>query len=329
MKNIIILITFLILSCSNNSERLFKETRTAMYTITSITIYSKDEDSAKKIIDDVFKELQRLEKLLNYYSKDSEIALINQYAGIKPVKVSKETIEIIEKSCKAAEITEGGFDITLGPVISLWDFKSKKIPSEEALKKAISHVDYKKIVIDKGQQTVYLAKKGMEINLGGIIKGYAADKSVNLLKERGIKGGIVSIGGDIKVFGLKTDLSMWNVGIQNPRVTKKEDELLGTVYLKDKCISTSGDYEKYFIFNDKRYHHIINPKTGMPAEGIRSITIVTDEGAFCDALATGLFVMGSKRAMEKMSEFGIDGMIVTEQGEILMTPFFKENFKKI
>lgn len=329
MKKLFFIITILILSCTNNSDRLFKESRLAMYTITSITVTTNDERIAKEAINDVFEELKRLESLLNYYSKDSEISLINNNAGIRPVRVSKDTLEVIEKSLQASYISDGGFDITLGPVISLWDFKSKIVPTHKKIKDALSYVDYKKIIIDKGNQTVYLSKKGMEINLGGIIKGFSADKAVQILKARGIKGGIVSIGGDIKTFGLRPDLSKWNVGIQNPRPSGKADELLGTVSLTDKCISTSGDYEKYFMLNSKRYHHIINPKTGMPSEDISSITIIADEGAYCDALATGLFVLGSSMAINKMKEIGIGGMIVTDNGEMLMTPWFESIFQKI
>ncbi|HIJ60984.1 MAG TPA: FAD:protein FMN transferase [Nitrospirae bacterium] len=329
MKFILLLVVIFLLSCSDNSERLFKETRSAMYTVTSVTVTCKDEKVAKKAIDEVFEEFKRLENMLNYYSPHSEITLINKSAGIKPVRVSKETFEIIEKSLEASRLTEGGFDITLGPVIKLWDFKSKIIPSQESIKQALSYVDFNKIILDKKEQSIYLSKKGMEINLGGIIKGYSADRAIKILKERGLKGAIVSVGGDIQGFGLKADLTTWNVGIQNPGPLDSKDELIGTVSFSDKCISTSGDYEKYFILNDKRYHHIINPKTGMPSEGISSITIIAEEGAFCDALATGLFVLGPTKALNKMQQKGIEGMIITDKGVRLMTSWFEKNFKTI
>lgn len=317
----ILLVCTSLIGCSER-EHVFKETRSAMHTITTITLSVKNQDEAKKAIDEAFLEIQRLEKILNYYDTNSEISKINNHAGIRPVMVSNETFEVIEKSIKAAEITDGGFDITAGPLIKLWDFKSKKIPHEKSIKKAISLVGYKSIILNKYDNTVFIKRKGMEINLGGIIKGYAAEKVADLLRSKGIKGGIVSIGGDIKTFGLKPDKKGWLVGIQNPRPKNDKDELVGAVELSDKCISTSGDYEKFFEADGKRYHHILDLKTGYPSRGIISITVVTDDGAMCDALSTGLFTMGVDKAKEVMKKYAIDGLIIDDEGRTHKTDLF-------
>lgn len=323
-----LLLLIALISCNRQANRLFKETRSAMYTVTSISVAAPNEAAAKEAIDAAFRELQRLEDLLNYHSDKSEISAINRNAGIKPVSVSPETMEIIEKSLSAAALTEGGFDITMGPVISLWDFKAKRMPDDAHIKKALSRVGYKDIQIDCAAKTVYLRHRGMEINLGGIIKGYAAEKTSELLKGMGIKGGIVSIGGDIKAFGLRPDGKGWNVGIQEPRPKMDKDELLGSIAISDRCISTSGDYEKFFEKEGKRYHHILDPKTGMPSQGIRSITVIASNGAFCDALSTGLFILPPDRALLRMRQEGIEGLIIDDKGQMHMTEWFENNLKR-
>ncbi|MCX8028180.1 MAG: FAD:protein FMN transferase [Thermodesulfovibrionales bacterium] len=310
-------------------ERIYKETRSAMYTITTITVTANDKDTAKKAIDDAFIEIERLERMLNYYDDKSEIAKINRNAGISPVKVSSETFELVFLSIKASEMTEGGFDITAGPIIRLWDFKTKRIPSKEDIKRNLSLVGYRSIIMDKANSTVFISKKGMEINPGGIIKGYASEKVSQLLISKGIKSGVVAIGGDIKTFGLKPDGKGWIVGIQHPRPQKSKDELLGSLELSNQCISTSGDYEKFFEVDGIRYHHILNLKTGYPAQGMMSVTVVTDNAAMCDALATGLFTMGVEKAMQTMKKYGIEGLIVDEKGQSHPTDLFLKRMIKI
>ncbi len=320
--------TLLALSCQRKGDRLFKETRHAMYTITSLTVVASTETHAKGAIEAAFNELKRLEAMLNYYSKHSEVSQINQMAGIGPVKVSKETLEIVSKSLEASRLTEGGFDITVGPLIALWDFEAKRVPLPSDIKRALKKVGYKELVVDTSKGTVFLQKRGMEINLGGIIKGYAAHKATEVLKARGIKAGIVSVGGDIQAFGHRPDGKGWNIGIQEPRPKVNKDEIIGSIAISDRCISSSGDYEKYFEQGDKRYHHILNPTTGFPAEGIRAITVVATEGALCDALATGLFVLGVDRALQRMVDKGIEGLIIDDRGQVHMTPWFRRHFIK-
>ncbi|MDI6801140.1 MAG: FAD:protein FMN transferase [Thermodesulfovibrionales bacterium] len=322
MHKIFFIILFLIMAaCSPAKDKLYKETRSAMYTIVSITVSSNSEDKAKRAIDDAFAELGRLEKLLNYYSKDSEITLINRNAGIMPVVVSNETFELLEEAVYVSENTEGAFDITAGVIIDLWDIDKQIIPDEKSLSERVRLVGYKNIVLNKNSRTVFLRKKGMQINPGGIIKGYAADKAAEVIKKRGINSGIVAVGGDIKTFGIRPDSKPWKVGIQNPRQEDigGKDEITASVDLTDSAISTSGDYKRFFVKDGKVYHHILNPKTGYPADKCRSVTVIAKKGVHSDAFSTGIFVLGPQKGIEVLKENGLEGIIMDNDRNIFFT----------
>lgn len=328
---------FCFLSCTPTQERLYKETRTSMYTIVSITVSTDSEEKAKIAIDKAFDELERIAGLLNFYSEDSEVSMINKNAGEKPIKVSPETLEIIDKALYVSENTEGAFDITVGHVVRLWDFQNKVLPDGKIIKEKLKLVGYKNVIVDKEKSTVFLKTKGVQIDLGGIIKGYAADKAVEVLKNNGIKSGIVAIAGDIKVFGKRPDGMEWNVGIQNPRPKASSEfgvrssglknEILAIVNLSDMAISTSGDYERFFIKDGKRYHHLLDPKTGYPAYGCQSVTVITKDAAFTDAFATGIFIFGNQKGMDVLKKLGFDGVIVDKDGKILVTEGIKDKIK--
>jgi thiamine biosynthesis lipoprotein len=298
-----------------------------MYTIVSITVSSDSEEKAKKAIDRAFNELDRLARLLNFYSEDSEISMINRNAGNKPVKVSPETLEIIEKALYVSGNTEGAFDITVGPVVRLWDFQNKVLPDKKLIKEKLKLVGYKNVIVDKEKSMVFLKTKGVQIDLGGIIKGYAADKAVEVLMKNGIKSGIVAVAGDIKTFGKRPDGELWNVGIQNPRQKREKDEIIAAIGLSDMAISTSGDYQRFFIKDGKRYHHLLNPKTGYPAYGCQSVTIITKDAAFTDAFATGIFILGHQKGVGVLKKLGFDGVIVDKDGKIHATEGIKEKIK--
>ena len=314
------LLLCLLVSCGPGEKRLYKETRASMYTIVEITVSSDSQQKAKTAIDNAFGELERLAKLLNFYAEDSEISAVNRNAGNKPVRVSPETVEIIEKALYVSENTGGAFDITVGPLVRLWDFQKKIIPDRAIVKEKLKLVGYKHIVIDKEASTVFLKTKGIQIDLGGIIKGFAADKAVEILKQQGIKAGIVAIAGDIKTFGIRPDGGLWKVGIQNPRQQTDKDEITATIAMTDMAISTSGDYERYFIIDGKRYHHILNPKTGYPADECRSVSIIAKDGSITDPFSTGIFILGAEKGIKLLEEMGIDGIIVDKNGKIHTTP---------
>ncbi|HWR89689.1 MAG TPA: FAD:protein FMN transferase, partial [Dissulfurispiraceae bacterium] len=211
----------------------------------------------------------------------------------------------------------------LGQVIESWDFEKKTIPGKEEINEKMIRVGYRNIILDRGQRTVFLKKGGMQINLGGILKGYAADKAVDVLRENGIRSGIVAIGGDIRAFGSRPGGEPWKVGVQNPRQTGKDDEILATVNLTDRAISTAGDYERYYIRDGVRYHHILDPKTGYPAKGCRSVTVIAADGITADGFDTGLFVLGPAKALSILGKLGLDGIVVDEDGKVFVTDGIK------
>jgi len=302
-----------------------------MDTLVAINVVSDSDEKADKAMDSAFGEIENLDRMLNFFSARSELSMINKNAGLSPVRISAETLDIIENAINASKETGGAFDPTIGPEISLWDFSAKKMPDDESIKKKLRLVNYKKIMIDRERSTAYLKDKGMLIDLGGIAKGYASDKAVVELKKNGITSGLVSVAGDIKAFGLKPDGKPWRVGIQNPRSTGDHDEIMATIELNDMAISTSGDYKRFFMMDGKRYHHILDPATGYPAGGCRSVSIMAKDEVNTDSFSTGIFVLGPKKGMEVLKQMGFEGVIVDKNGGIYTTPGLrgKLEFKRI
>ncbi|MBM9605309.1 FAD:protein FMN transferase [Desulfopila inferna] len=307
-----------------NRKRIFKESRNSLYTIVTITVATNSEELAKTAIDAAYQELDRLGKLLNFYADNSELSAVNQNAGNAPVIVSPDTLEIIKAAVFAGGQTNGGFDVTIGPVVKLWNFKDKTMPTKDQVTENLADVGFKNIVIDEAASTVFLKKAGVQIDLGGIIKGFAADKAVEILKRHGIEDGIVAVAGDIATFGTQLNGRPWHIGIQNPRQEGNDDALLATVDLRDKGISTSGDYQRFFIADGVRYHHLLNPKTGFPESLCRSVTIIAEKTALTDAFATGIFVMGPDEGMKVLERLGMDGIIVDSKGNVLLTEGIKD-----
>jgi len=321
---IILILLTAVFSCSPGKDSVYKKTMPLMDTIVSITVVAESSDTAEKAIEITFAQIGRFGDLINFYSDNSELAEINRNAGVHSVKVSPQTLDVIGKAVSAAEKSGGAFDPTIGPIVKLWDFLNKKKPAESEIVKALPLVNYKDILIDRADSTVFLKRKGMMIDLGGIAKGYAVDLAVESLKKEGILSGLVSIAGDIRTFGMKPDKRPWIIGIKNPRQTGEKDELVAKIRLSEKAISTSGDYERYFISEDKRYHHLLDPKTGMPASGCRSVSIVTDRAVDTDAFSTAIFILGAVKGMKVVKEMGMDAMIIDSSGTIHMTDAIKE-----
>lgn len=321
---ILVLLTTAI-SCSPDKDSVFKKTMPLMDTIVSITVVADSKGAAEQAMEKTFAEISRFGDLINFYSDKSELAEINRNAGIHSVKVSSGTLDVIDKAVSVAEKSGGAFDPTIGPIVNLWDFLKKKRPMENEIARTLPLVRYKDILINRSDSTIFLKRKGMLIDLGGIAKGYAADLAVESLKREGILSGLVSIAGDIRTFGMKPDKGPWTIGIKNPRQTGEKDEIVARIRLSNKAISTSGDYERYFISDDKRYHHLLDPKTGMPALGCRSVSIVTDNAVNTDAFSTAVFILGPERGMKLVREMGMDAMIIDSSGMIHITDGIKEN----
>lgn len=327
---LLLIVYFLLLPSCTQKEKVYRKSRILMDTLVTVNVVSDSSDKAERAIDIVFDEIAKLDSMLNFFSDKSELSIINKNAGLSEVRVSQETIEVIEKAIYASEKTDGAFDATIGPEISLWDFPNKIKPDDKTIRERLSLVNYKLIHINKERSTVYLEKRGMLLDLGGIAKGYAADRAVAVLKRIGIKSGLVSVAGDIKAFGLKPDGRAWVVGIRNPRAIGNDDDIMATIELRDAAISTSGDYERYFIVDGKRYHHILDPKTGYPADECQSVTVIAKDGVYTDSFSTGVFVLGPERGMAALKEMGFEGLIVDSSGSIKTTQGLKDRieFKK-
>jgi len=301
-----------------NPSNLFKYHQVAMGTVIEITLIADDEEAANKASLQAFQEIKRIETLMSPWLDSSDVTRINRSAGKDWVKVSPETMEVIKKAQEISELSEGGFDITIGPLTEFWrKAREKKTPpSIEDVKGKLDLVNFKNIGMDQ-EGKVFLKKKDMAIDLGGIAKGYAVDRAFELLKSLGYKNLIVNAGGDLRVGGFKNN-QLWSIGIQNPRESQK---ILARISVSDTAIATSGDYEKYFIYQGKRYHHIFNPKDGFPTEGSQSVTIIAKDCITADGLATAVFVLGVEKGYSLCQKLeGVDCLIVDKEGKIMFSP---------
>lgn len=308
----------MISSCtkSDASLRVFKKSKALMHTKVTINVAARSPEEAEDAIDEAFDAIESFEKKISFWDPESEISAINRNAGIAPVKVSPETLDIIEKALYVSEKTNGAFDATIGPIIRLWDFKNKTVPDKADIEEKLGLVDYREMTIDKEASTAYLRKKGMSFDTGGIAKGYGADIAVESLKSRGITAGLVAISGDIRAFGEKPGGKPWRVGIRKPRPTSREDRILAEIDLVNAAVSTSGDYERFFIKDGRRYHHLINPRDGMPATGAQSVSVITKEAVYTDGFSTGIFVLGPVEGTKALVDAGLDGIIIDNDGNI-------------
>ncbi len=313
-----------------SSGGIYKDTRVIMGTYITITAAGKDltEEQAMRAIDAGFAEVTRVDELMSTYKPQSQLSEVNREAGIKPVKVDPEVIEDTEQALATAKATDGAFDPTIGPLVRAWKIGSPdaRIPSQAEIDKANKLVDYMQVEVDKNNGTIFLKKKGMSLDLGGVAKGYATDRAVAAMKKAGVNSGIVACAGDIEAFGTRPDGKPWGVGIQHPR---EKDAILARVDLRDAAISTSGDYERYFIKDGKRYHHILDARTGYPAQGLVSVTVIARKSWLADSMATGLFVLGPEKAEALASQrHDIEVLMVDAQGKIFGTGRFAKGFPK-
>lgn len=321
------LLSTVFFACTPQKEQIFRKSKILMDTLVTITVVSDSAAEADKSIDRAFEEISRLEKAASFYSPESEISRINMHAGISPVTVSPDIIDLLAKAKTVSEKTDGAFDPTIGPVISLYDFRNGKAPSGRELREKLPLVNYRDLIIDRDKSHIYLKKKGMMIDSGGIMKGYAAGKAAEILRKHGIHSGIVAVAGDIKTFGVNPDGKPWRIGVRDPRGAK-DDDIIMVIQLNDTSISTSGDYERFFIRDGRRIHHLISPKTGFPVSGCRSVSIISPEGAFADAYSTGIFILGVEKGLNVLAENGLDGIIIDEAGTIHATPGIRERLER-
>jgi thiamine biosynthesis lipoprotein len=320
------LAALLILSCSGKgSGQLHRSSRLLVGTLVEVTI-SAPTDKARVATEAVFDEIKRVEDLTSFH-RPSGLTGINNTAGTGPTKPDRELLELIELALGTAKATRGAFDPTVGVLCRLWSFSGgePRLPDNREILGAMTKVGWNRVKFDNSDGTIILPEKGMALDLGGIAKGYALDRAAEVLKKQGIASALVNAGGDVLAVGEKEPGKPWRIGIQDPRNSR---EVVAVAPLKDRVIMTSGDYERFFLKDDKRYHHILNPATGYPAEGAQSVTIIASRGVVAEPLGATIFVLGVDEGLKYVQSLpGVEALVIDPQGQIHMTPGARSLFE--
>ena len=303
------------------------QTEIFMGTPISITLY---DGGNQKILDKVFEKIVEIEDLVSINKENTEITKLNESAGVEKVKLSNLSYDILKKGIEYSKLSNGSYDITIGPLVKLWSIglEGAKVPSKDEINEAIGYIDYNNIEINDSTKEAFLTKEGMEVDLGSIAKGYAADEVVKILKQEGIRSAIIDLGGNIYALGSKNSDNNWNVGIQDP--FSDRGEVIGAVEVFDKTVVTSGIYERFIEEDGVRYHHILNPKTGYSYEnGLSSVTIISKKSIQGDALSTVCFSLGKEKGLELLNSLeGVSGCFIDENNQVSYSKAFKHYLNK-
>lgn len=335
-KNIIFLVLLLITiayiliirpfdKTSQQSEVSISNTGFLMGTVIDIKLFDTTDNA---IMNDAFDIIKDIENKMSLNIAGSEINRINEGSGIAPVPVSNETYEVVQKGLKYSSISQGSFDITIGPLVKLWGIgtDNARVPSDQEIKDAKTLVGYEMVDVNDSAKSVYLQRRGMLLDLGGVAKGYAADMISDYLKSQGIKRAIINLGGNVMAVGSKSADAPWKIGVQNPFDSR--GSYIGTVSVSDSTVVTSGIYERYFESEGKVYHHILSPFTGYPVDnGLSSVTIIARSSADADALSTSVFSLGLEKGMELAESLdGVEAIAVDMDRNIYLTSGAKDIF---
>lgn len=289
-----------------------------------ISVVAEDEAWANDRIGEAVAEIQRIEALLTTFNDHSQTNQINAQAGIAPVRVEREVFELIRRSLRISELTQGAFDITYGSIDkSLWNFDTTmtSLPDAETAKRMVRLINYRNVVLNEANASVFLKEKGMRIGFGGIGKGYAAEMAKRLLLQKGVKSGIVNASGDLTAWGSQPNGSPWTIGVADPNAKNQPFSYLN---ISNVAVATSGNYEKYAVIGGKKYSHTIDPKTGLPVSGIKSVTILSPNAEIADAMATPVTVMGVRVGLDLINQMqGMACIIIDDKDRI----FTSKNIK--
>ena len=317
LLKISLITSFLFLFSICHGQVLRNRTTLLMGSRFDITIVDKDSLSAENNIDTVIAEISRIEFLISDWKPSSQISEVNRNAGEKPVKVDKEVLELTKRALNLSKITGGAFDISFAAMDKIWKFDGSMtaMPTPDAIKKSVEKVGYKNIILDSINSTIFLKFKGMKIGFGALGEGYAADQCRDMMLKRGIKAGIVNGSGDMSTWGKNPNGQNWTVGLTNPF---HKDKLFAAVPLHNSAVVTSGSYEKFVVFNGKRYSHIINPVTGYPATGLTSVTVFGPDAELANGFSTSIMVLGKEAGLKFINSFpkfscimfGDDGKVI-------------------
>ena len=329
MRTLFLLLSLLFSFNTVIAQQLKEQTTTLllMGSRFEVTAVAENELVAWEAIHAGIAEITRIEQLISSWDATSQTSEINRQAGIRAVKVDKELFDLIFRAKKISALTQGAFDISYASMDKIWKFDGsmKTMPSEAIVEKASAKINWENILLNSASTSVFLKEKGMKIGFGAMGKGYAANKAKAIMQTmKGIKGGLVNAGGDLIAWGQSSQKEGWNIKIADP---KDKQKMLAYLQLENQAVVTSGDYEKYVQFDGIRYAHIIDPRTGYPTTGIKSVTIISPDSELSDALATAVFVMGKKLGLDLINEIkGVEGLIVTDEDQLLTTHNLKLNY---
>ncbi|MDB4438647.1 FAD:protein FMN transferase [bacterium] len=326
MRILLILFLFITQQSGVYSQSSHKEVLLLMGTRFELTALANNKSVAENAVQEGIEEIQRIENLISSWKIDSQTSQINKNAGIKPVVVNQELFKLIERSIKISTLTGGAFDISFASIDQLYIFDKteRSLPSKEKCKESVAKINFNNIILNQEKSSVYLNQKGMKIGFGGIGKGYAANKAKQVMKNiSGVTGGVVNASGDLITWSDNNKSEGWPVQISDP---KNIEESLGWLNIHNASIVTSGDYEKYFTNKGLRYAHIINPKTGLPTTGIKSVTIISPDAEIGDALATSVFVLGVEKGINLVNKLkNIESLVITDDDKMHMSNKLKLN----
>jgi thiamine biosynthesis lipoprotein len=298
-------------------QLIFKRSCKLMGNQFELSAVADSEKWASEKIEAGINEIKRIEKLLTTFSDDSETNQVNQNAGIKHVPVSRETFNLIKRSIRISEVTQGAFDITYGSIDKrLWNFDQymTSLPDKETAKKMVRLINFRNIILDEEKCTVFLREEGMRIGFGGIGKGYAAERAKQVMKDQGVKSGVVNASGDMSAWGIQPNGKKWTVGIANP---DSSHDIFSYMTITDMAVATSGNYEKFIMVNGRKYSHTINPRTGLPVTGIKSVTIITTNAEVADAMATPVMIMGINAGLDLINQMkDIEAVIIDDDNNL-------------
>lgn len=329
---IVVLIVILLASCSYKPEKKAQDfqqpTETESFAMGTVIVQRVFGDNAQKAVDEVNMRIKGLENKMTINTPGGEINELNAMAGKGSIALSEDTFFVLKNALRYADLSGGAFDVTVGPLVKAWGVftDNPRVPSQDEINTLLSLVDYKKITVDSETLHAGLENSGQIVDLGAIAKGYAGDEAVNIYRSYGIKSAYVNLGGNVVALGNKPDGSPWKIGVQNPRA--ESGRYLGILEVSDKAVVTSGDYERFFEADGKRYHHIIDPKTGYPADsGLISVTIVAERSIDADALSTAVFVLGPDEGMKLVEKIeGIEAVFVSGDKKVFTTEGLKSVF---
>ncbi|MCW0482352.1 FAD:protein FMN transferase [Gaoshiqia sediminis] len=324
MQKIIIVCALILSELAGFAGEVFTRTLKLMGSRFEITVVASNKSEGDQFIRMAIDEITRIEQLISSWDPSSQTSLINQNAGVKPVKVGSELFGLIERSIQISKITDGAFDISFAAMDRIWKFDGTMIqfPDSSQISQSVSKVGYENIILNHQDGTVSLKLPGMKIGFGAIGKGYAADMAKALLMDKGVVDGMVNASGDLNCWGEKPDGSPWLVGITNPL---NKNHVFSWFPVENSAVVTSGNYEKYMIFDGTRYTHIIDPRTGYPTQGLASVTIFAPKAELADALATSVFVMGKETGLDFINQLtGIECVIVDDLGKI----YYSKNIER-